>query len=152
MKIKSSRTLKFLNIILPIIIVIGGAALFTQNHIYNTRERVCSFSEAERSGTAYVFDDITVDMVTRGGDSGSWISNKLADVNGDILFEQAVGTIYEMVVINNSPDTLTDWKAVIYIPEDMYVNNTWNGDVEYDQDVNSGSETVQALYLAYYST
>lgn len=151
MKIKSSKTLKFFNIILPIIIAIGGAALFTQNKIYNTRERICSFSEAERSGTSFVFDDIIVDMVTRGGDSGSWISEELADVNGDILFEQAVGTIYEMVVVNNSADMLTDWKAIVHIPEDMFVNNTWNGDIEYHQNVRSGAETVQTLDLAEYS-
>ena len=151
MKIKSSRTLKFLNIILPIIIVIGGSALFLQNHIYNTSERVYSFSEAKRDGTAFVFNDITVDITTRGGDSGSWVSEEFIDNNGNPLFEQAVGTIYEMVVINNCPDTLTDWEATVYIPEDMYVNNTWNGDFEYHQGVKSGSEEVQTLNLAEYS-
>lgn len=151
MKIKSSRFLKFLNIILPIIILIGGAALFLQNYIYNTRERVCSFSEAERSGTAFVFSDITVDIVTRGGDSGSWESENFSDSNGEPLFEQAVGTIYEMVVANNSPDTLTEWTAVVYIPEDMCVNNTWNGDFEFHQNVRSGKEAVQTLNLAEYS-
>lgn len=151
MKIKSSRTLKFLNIILPIVIAIGGVTLFLQNYLYNTRERVCSFSEAKRDGTAFVFDDITVDIVTRGGDSGSWESEDFEDKDGNPLFEQAVGTIYELIVINTSPDTLTDWKAVVYIPEDMCVNNTWNGDFEYHQGVRSGSEAVQTLNLKEYT-
>ncbi|MDE7303801.1 MAG: HD-GYP domain-containing protein [Oscillospiraceae bacterium] len=151
MKIKSSRTLKFLNIILPIIIVIGGTALFLQNYLYNTLERVRSFSEAERDGTAFVFDDITVDIVTRGGDSGSWESEDFPDENGIPLFQKAVGTIYEMLVINNSPDTIKDWTAVVYIPEDMYANNTWNGDFEFHQGVKSGKEAVQTLNLAEYS-
>ena len=151
MKIKSSRFLKIINIILPIIIVIGGTALFLQNYLYNTLERVYSFSEAERDGTAFVFDDITVDIVTRGGDSGSWESEDFSDNDGNSLFEKAVGTIYEMVVINNCPDTLLDWTAVVYIPEDMWVNNTWNGDFEFHQGVKSGNETVQTLNLAEYS-
>lgn len=151
MKIKSSRTLKFLNIILPVIIVIGGVTLFLQNYLYNTRERVCVFSEAERDGTAFVFDDITVEISTRGGDSGSWESEDFEDKDGNPLFEHAVGTIYELVIANNSPDTLTDWEAVVYIPEDMSVNNTWNGDFEYHQGVRSGSESVQTLNLKEYS-
>lgn len=151
MKIKSSRFLKIINIILPIIIVTGGTALFLQNYLYNTLERVYSFSEAKRDGTAFVFDDVTVDIVTRGGDSGSWESEDFSDNDGNPLFEQAVGTIYEMVVINNSPDTIKDWKAVVYIPEDMCVNNTWNGDFEFHQGVKSGKEAVQTLNLAEYS-
>lgn len=151
MKIKSSRTLKFLNIFLPIVIVIGGITLFLRNYIYNTSERVCDFSEASRDGTAFVFDDITVEIGTRGGDSGSWESENFEDKDGNPLFEQAVGTIYELVISNNTSDTLTDWQAVIYIPEDMSVNNTWNGEFEYHQGVRSEHESVQTLNLKEYS-
>lgn len=150
-KIKSNRSLRLLNIILPIIIVIGSTVLFVQNYIYNTRERICRFSEAEREGTSFVFDDITVDIVTRGGDSGSWESEDFSDSSGNPLFENAVGTIYEIVVANTCPDTLTEWTAAVYIPEDMYVNNTWNGDFEFHQNVRSGKEAVQTLNLAEYS-
>ncbi|MCM1024084.1 MAG: HD-GYP domain-containing protein [Prevotella sp.] len=151
MKMKSSRFLKFLNIILPIVIVLGGAAVFLQNYIHNTRERVCVFSEAARDGTAFDFGDITVEIVTRGGDSGSWESENFMDIDGNPLFTDAVGTIYEMLVINNSADTLSDWTAVVYIPEDMSVNNTWNGDFEFHQGVRSGSEAVQTLNLSEYT-
>lgn len=151
MKIKSSRSLRILNIVLPIVILIGGTAIFLQNYIYNTSERVRNFSEAERDGTAFIFDDITVEMVTRGGDSGSWESEDFPDENGKPLFNNAVGTIYEMLVVNNSSDTLKDWTATVYIPEDMSANNTWNGDFEFHQGVKSGEEKVQTLKLSDYS-
>lgn len=48
MRIKSSRTLKILNIILPVAVISCGTLIFLRNYLYNTRERVCSFSEAAR--------------------------------------------------------------------------------------------------------
>lgn len=151
MKTKSTMLLKIINIILPIIIVVCAVALFLQNYLYNTRERTHSFSDAQRDGTAFVFEDITVDISTRGGDSGAWLGDELLDDKGNIIYENAVGTIYELTVINNTSDTVSDWQTVIYIPEDMYINNTWNGDVEYHQGVRSGNEKVQTLDLADYS-
>lgn len=151
MKIKSNMLLKIINIILPVIIAAGSAVLFLQNYLYNTSERICSLSDAERDGTAFVFEDITVDIVTRGGDSGAWTGEVLTDNEGRIVYERSVGTIYELVIVNNTSDTLSDWEAVIYIPEYMFVNNTWNGDFEYHQNVKSGSEKVQTLDLAQYS-
>lgn len=151
MKIKSSRTLKILNIILPVAVISCGTLIFLRNYLYNTRERVCSLSEAAREGTAFVSDDISVRITTRGGESGSWLSDEMVCSDGSTLFTSAVGTIYELEVINNSPDILTDWTAEIEIPEDMWVNNTWNGDVEYHQNVLSGSEAVQTLDLSDYS-
>ncbi|MDE6030587.1 MAG: HD-GYP domain-containing protein [Oscillospiraceae bacterium] len=151
MKRKNTVPLKVVNIVLPVVIAAGTVALFLQNYLYNTRERVCDFSDAKRDGTMFVFDDITVEMTTRGGDSGSWIRDEVVDDDGNIISEQAVGTIYEMVVVNNSSDTVLDWNAVVYIPEDMCVNNTWNGDFEYHQNVKSGNEKVQTLNLAQYS-
>ncbi len=151
MKTKSSKLLKIASIVLPIIIAAGFAMILLQNYLYNTLERICRFSDAERDGTAFVFEDITVDMVTRGGDSGSWISDELMDIEGNLIYEFSVGTIYEMVVINNCSDTLLDWKAVVTIPEDMCVNNTWNGEFEFHQHVKAGNEKVQTLNLAEYS-
>lgn len=151
MKIKSVKFLKIASIVLPIIIAAGFTMIFLQNYLYNTLERVCRFSDAERDGTAFVFEDITVAIVTRGGDSGSWISDELADNDGNLIYEQSVGTIYEMVVVNNCSDTLLDWTAVVTIPEDMCVNNTWNGEFEFHQHVKAGSEKVQTLDLAEYS-
>lgn len=150
MRIKSSRILKFLNIILPIIIILGEALLFFRNYMYNNRERVCSLSETQQ-GADYVFDGVTLRITTRGGDSGAWLADEMASDSGDILFTSAVGTIYELEVINGSTEILTDWTARIEIPEDMWVNNTWNGGVEYHQNVLGGSEAVQTIDLADYS-
>lgn len=152
MKKRNTLLLTAVNIVLPILIIVGAAVLFLQNYLYNTRERVRSFSAADKNGTAFVFDDITLDIVTRGGDSGSWLSEMLVDSDGNALYKHAVGTIYEMVIINNTFDTLTDWSATVYIPEKMYVNNTWNGDFEYHQNVKSGREKTQVLNLAEYSS
>ncbi|MDE5966620.1 MAG: HD-GYP domain-containing protein [Lachnospiraceae bacterium] len=151
MQRKISKPLLISVVVLPILIIVGMTLLFIQNHQYNTRERVHSFADGRREGTAFVFDDITVDIVTRGGDSGSWMNNPVLDPQGNVLYKESVGTIYELVVINNSSDTITDWKAVVYIPEEMCVTNTWNGDYEYHQNVNSGNESVQSLDLAEYT-
>lgn len=150
-KKRVSRSLAVMNIILPIMIIAGMAVLFLQNHLYNTRERVHNFSDGRREGTAFVFDDVTVDIVTRGGDTGSWINGAVLDDDGNVLYHSTVGTIYELVVINNTTDTVTDWKTTVYIPEEMFVANTWNGDYEYHQNVGSGKERVQTLDLAEYS-
>lgn len=151
MRKKDSRLLTTITIILPIFIVIGMGVLFLQNHLYNTRERVHLFPDGRHEGTAYVFDDITVDFTTRGGDTGAWISPSVQDENGNVILEEPVGTIYEMLIVNNSSDTITDWVATVYIPEEMCVNNTWNGNFEYHQNVKSGNEKVQTLDLAEYT-
>lgn len=151
MKKKYGNLMMLVNIILPVLIVLDTAVLLIQNYLYNTRERVCDFVNAERSGTLFNFEDLTVEIVTRGGDSGSWIFDGLLDDDGKFLIEPAVGTIYEMVVTNNTSDTILDWKAMLRIPEDMYVNNTWNGSFEFHQNVLSGNENVQTLNLAEYS-
>lgn len=151
MKKKSGKLMTLVNIILPALIVLGAAVLLLQNYLYNTRERVCDLADAERSGTLFNFDDLTIEIVTRGGDSGSWVFDGLLDDDGNFLIEPAVGTIYELVVTNNTSDTVLDWTAMLRIPEDMYVNNTWNGNFEFHQNVMSGNESVQTLNLAEYS-
>ncbi|MDE6026123.1 MAG: HD-GYP domain-containing protein [Lachnospiraceae bacterium] len=151
MKTKSTKTLRLINIILPIIIVIGAITLCLQNYLYNNRERICKFSDAELDGTSFVFDDVIVDITTRGGDSGSWVSTQIYDNNKNIIYKQAVGTIYDMTVSNNTTNIVRDWNVVLYIPENMCVNNTWNGDFEYHQNVKSGNENIQQLNLAEYS-
>lgn len=150
-KNKNKRGLMIFNIVLPILIVICTGLLFLQNYLYNTKDRVAVLDTAERDGTSFLFDEVTVEIVTRGGDAGSWVSENLIDPDGNMVYEKIVGTIYELVLINKSSNTITDWTATIYIPEHMYVNNTWNGDYEYHQHVSSGNEKVQALDLAEYS-
>ena len=150
MSSKSGRSLKLLNIILPIILVVGTFLLLLQNYLYNNKERVYSLEDAERTETEFIFDDITIKLAPRGGDSGSWSSNYLKDKNGTLIYISAIGTIYEAEVINTSKDTVTNWTFRVDIPEDMYVNNTWNGEFEYHQFFNA-EERVQAVNLAQYS-
>ncbi|MCM1335356.1 MAG: HD domain-containing protein [Bacteroides sp.] len=148
---KRRRGLLIFNIVLPILIVLGCAALFLQNYLYNTLERVCDLGDAERDGTFFRFDEVTVELTTRGGDSGSWESSDLYDQDGNLLHELITGTIYELVLTNNTSNPIVDWTAKLYIPEDMYVNNTWNGDFEYHQHAGTENEKIQTLDLAEYT-
>ncbi|MDE6731560.1 MAG: HD-GYP domain-containing protein [Oscillospiraceae bacterium] len=150
MKTKNGRSLLLLNIILPIIVIVGAAALLLQNYLYNNKERVYQLADAERTETEFIFDDITIKLAPRAGDSGSWASNYLKDKNGTLIYLTAIGTIYEAEIINTSQDTVTDWTFKLNMPEEMYVNNTWNGDFEYHQFFNA-EEKIQSLNLAQYS-
>lgn len=151
---RNKKLITVINIILPIIIAAGFSFVLIQNYIFNSSERVHSFSDCQNNqedSLKFVFDDVTVDISTRGGDSGSWISNdSLADNKGNVLYNKAVGTIYELTLINNTSDTITDWQATVYIPERMYANNTWNGDIEFHQNVKNNQQ-VQTLNLSEYS-
>lgn len=147
----NNKALKIIGIIVLFLIIFGFITLFIYNHLYNSQERVKQLSDAKREGTSFIFNDVTIKIEPRGGDSGSWESSALIDYDDTIIFPDSVGTIYELVIINNTSDTITDWKAKIYIPEEMCVNNTWNGNFEYHQHVNSGKEKVQTLDLADYS-
>ncbi len=150
-KMKSGKLLKIINIVLPIVIVAGAVLLLLQNYLYNSRERVCDFSNAVREGTSMIFNDVTVNISARGGDSGSWMSGDITTDGGKLIYKSAVGTIYEMEIINNSAHNIRNWTATLRIPEEMCVNNTWNGEIEFHQNVNSGSEQVQTINLAQYS-
>ncbi|MDE7131230.1 MAG: HD-GYP domain-containing protein [Lachnospiraceae bacterium] len=150
-KIKSGNLLMIINIILPIVIVVGTIVLLLQNYLYNSRERVCDFSNATREGTSMIFDDVIVDLAPRVGDSGSWVSTNLCDNDGKLIYKTTVGTIYELELINNSANTLCDWSVMIRIPEEMCLNDAWDGEVELHQNVNSGSEQVQAIKIHQYT-
>lgn len=142
--------MKLLNIILPFVIIAGAVALLLHNYLYNSKERMHNFSDAQRSGMDFVFEDITIKLAPRSGDTGSWTNNYLKDKDGNLIYITSIGTIYEMEIINNTSEVMSDWTFLMYIPEDMYVNNTWNGEFEYHQ-FSGGEEKVQALNLAQYS-
>ncbi len=149
---RSGKVLKMLCIFLPAFILIGFSILLINNYFANTLEHVETLSNGKREGDKYIFDDITVEVSTRGGDSGSWETDEMWDDGYNIkYFDQSVGTIYEIKVINNTQNTINDWTAKIFIPEDMCVDNSWNGDFEYHQGVLSGDEKVQTMDLADYS-
>lgn len=150
MRMKIGRTLKLLNIILPIIIAVGTFVLLLQNYLYNSKERLYNFADAERTENEFIFEDIRIQLAPRAGDSGSWHSDNLTDTNNNLIYSRSIGTIYEMEIFNTCDDIVADWTFTMYVPEEMCINNTWNGDFEYHQ-FRSGQEHVQSLNLAQYS-
>lgn len=150
MKMKIGRTLMLFNIILPIIIIAGTISLLLQNYFYNNKERVCDLAEAQRTEEGFEFKDLTFKLAPRKGESGSWPSNHLEDKKNHIIYQIARGSIYEIEMVNTSSDVVADWSFSLYIPEEMCINNTWNGEFEYHQTVD-GVEKVQALNLGKYA-
>lgn len=148
---RKNQLYKAINILLPVMILAGFGFIFLHNYFYNSREKTCDLSSAEREGSRFIFDDITLDISPRGGDTGSWVSGDvLKNSEGEILYRKAVGTIYEISVINNTSDAVSEWHATVRVPETMYANNTWNGDVEYHQNVKN-DEKVQTIRLNEFS-
>lgn len=150
MRMKIGRTLILLNIILPIVIAAGTITLLLQNHLYNSKERVYDFADAERTETEFIFENIKIQLAPRSGDSGSWASDYLKDKRNVTIYKKAIGTIYEMEIFNTCDEIVADWTFTMYAPEEMCINNTWNGDFEYHQ-FSMGTEKVQSLNLAQFS-
>lgn len=148
---KQTKILKLLTIFLPIVVVLGMTTIFVQNYLSNTQLRTFEFSSEALKDGVYDFGDASVEIVTRGGDSGSWIKDPIRDDNGNVIMGSYVGTIYEMVVTNKTADTMSDWELTLYMPEDLLINNSWNGELEYHQHISSG-EKVQFIDLAEYSS
>lgn len=153
MENKGGKVMDFISLFLPLVILAGFMIVGFQNYAYNSKERVHVFSEAERDGTSFTFNDVTVDIAPRGGDSGSWTSGAIAldESSRDYLYHKAVGIIYDITITNNSSDTIPYWELSVYIPEKMFINNTWNGDIELHQNVAAGNEKVQTVNLNEYS-
>lgn len=150
---KGSKAVSLITTVSPLILLAGFMVIGFQNYLYNIKERVHTFSEADREGTAFVYNDITVNIAPRGGDSGSWTTGKttLDEEGRNLLFNKAVGIIYDAAVINNSSDSVPYWELTVCIPEKMFVNNTWNGDVEFHQNIQSENAKVQTINLNEYS-
>ncbi|MDE6725843.1 MAG: HD-GYP domain-containing protein [Ruminiclostridium sp.] len=153
MENKGGKVMDAISLFLPLVILVGFMIVGFQNYAYNSKERVHVFSDADRTGTSFAFDDVTVDIAPRGGDSGSWTSGAIALDEGsrDYLYHKAVGIIYDITITNNSSDTIPYWELSVYIPEKMFINNTWNGDIELHQNVAAGNEKVQTVNLNEYS-
>lgn len=147
---KQSGILKLLTIILPIIVAIGMTFIIVQNYIYNNQLRTYNLSDGKLINGIYEFDDASVEICTRGGDTGSWIKDPIYDEEGNEILGTYVGTIYEIVVTNKTNDTMTDWEMTVYMPEDLHLNNSWNGELELHQNVKN-DELVQFIDLADYS-
>lgn len=148
---KQTKILKLLTIFLPIVVVLGMVTIFVQNYLYNTQLRTFELTGEALKDGVYDFGGASVEIVPRGGDSGSWIKDPVFDDDGNVLLGSYVGTIYEIVVTNKTADTMSDWEITLYMPEDLLVNNSWNGELEYHQHISS-DEKVQYIDLAEYSS
>lgn len=142
--------LKCLSIVLPFVIVIVAAIVFLQNYIYNSTLLTAELSPDKLVDGAYNLGDINVTVGTRGGDTGSWVRNPVYDDDGNQLDVTGVGTIYEVNIENNTSNAIPEWTFKLVIPEDMEINNSWNGDFELHQYVQT-NEMVQSIDLAEYS-
>lgn len=117
---------------------------------YNRQKRVGVLDAEHFDGRYYDFGDVKVELSIRGGDSGAWLKDSAIDENGNIVTESSVGTIYEPVIINASKNVVSDWKVTIPIHEKMWLNNSWNGNLEIHQSVGQ-NEKVQVIDLSEYS-
>ena len=102
-------------------------------------------------GEKYSLADFSVKIGPRGGDSGAWLKDPILDDNGNELHGPSVGIIYEIVVENTCDAVITDWTADVYMPEFMWLNNGWNGKLEFHQTT-TGKELTQLIDLREYQS
>lgn len=117
----------------------------------NEQIHTVELSEEVYDGEKYVLTDFSVTIKPRGGDSGSWNKDPILDEEGNMLHGQSVGTIYEMNLINTSNAKITDWVMELYMPEFLWINNAWNGTLDFHQTT-SGASLEQVLDLREYTS
>ena len=140
-------TISLIFLITPIILL---AFLLFNNYQYNKTPRHGSIVESVYNGSVYDLGDISVELAVRSGDSGAWLKDPIYDDDGQMLHGASVGTIYEVVIHNQTKNTVSDWKIKIPINEFMWVNNNWNSKMEIHQNVMQ-EEKVLAIDLSDYS-
>ncbi len=113
--------------------------------------QTAELSAAAFNGEVYSLRDFDVKIGPRGGDAGAWLKDPILDEEGNELHGPSVGIIYEMVVTNTSDAVIADWTADVYMPEFMWLNNNWNGKLEFHQ-TSSGEPRVQLLDLREYQS
>ncbi len=133
-----------------VVTVLVMVAVYVYALNYNNADREISLSEGKFDGEKYVFPEFTVQIGPRGGDSGAWLKDPIYDDAGNELHGASVGTIYEIILYNASDATITDWEIEVLVPEYMWINNAWNGTMEFRQTT-TGTELVQVLDLREYT-
>lgn len=112
--------------------------------------RTAELSSGSFDGTVYSLNDFDVKIGPRGGDSGAWLKDPILDEEGNELHGPSVGIIYEIVIENTSGAVISDWTAEVIMPEFMWVNNAWNGKIEFHQSGENGEENIQLINLREY--
>ncbi|MBP1542635.1 MAG: HD-GYP domain-containing protein [Oscillospiraceae bacterium] len=110
-----------------------------------------ALSDGSFDGEVYSLPDFDVKLGPRGGDAGAWLKDPILDEQDNVIHGPSVGIIYEMIVTNTCDAVIADWTADIYMPEFMWLNNNWNGKLEFHQTVD-GEERVQLLDLREYQS
>lgn len=118
-----------------------------KNESNNIKE--IGISSGTFDGEIYSLPDFDVKIGPRGGDSGAWLKDPILDDEGNKLHGPSVGIIYEMVITNTCDAVIADWTADVYMPEFMWINNNWNGKLEFHQ-TSGGEERVQTIDLREY--
>ncbi len=118
------------------VLLLFGTYLWVQSS--NERERIVDFSQATQEDSKLIFDDFTMDIKPRGGDSSAWLKDPILDEAGNELHGPSVGTIYEFTIENISNATIANWRFETEVPELLWVNNGWDGNVEFIQHRESG--------------
>ncbi len=108
------------------------AALAQYIYIEKYNAKVYTTEGLDKKAEAYI------DLHNRGDDTSTWYKDDL----------DLYGTTYDGTIYNNSKDDINSWKMVIYIQEDCYINQFWNGEVEIHQYVGTNREVVERLSLA----
>ena len=108
-------------------------------------------SSATFNGEVYSLPDFDVKIGPRGGDAGAWLKDPIKDEYGNTIHRPSVGIIYEIVLTNTCDAVIADWTADVYMPEFMWINNNWNGKLEFHQTIN-GEERIQLLDLREYQS
>lgn len=129
--------------------IIAAYYLTVKEDAKNLRE--ANVSSVTADGTLYSLSDFDVTIGPRGGDSGAWLKDPILDEEGNEIHGPSVGIIYEIVMKNTCDATITDWTAEIYMPEFMWLNNGWNGLIEFHQTT-SGEERIQIVNLREYQS
>lgn len=114
-------------------------------------QKTAELSSGAFDGTTYSLADFDVKIGPRGGDSGAWLKDPIKDEEGNELHGPSVGIIYEIVINNTGSAVISDWTADVFVPEFMWINNGWNGKLEFHQN-SGGEEQVQLIDLREYQS
>ncbi len=151
MKKISRQKLPFVTVVFALVITfLCMVGTYTWVVHKNKITRSASLSDAKIEGNKFILKDFTIEIKTRGGDSGAWLKDPIYDDLGNELHGNSVGTIYEVVVTNTSDALLHDWSLELVMPEYMWLNNVWNGYMEIHQTT-SGELIVQEVDLGEYT-
>ena len=129
---------------------VGMIICYVSVEKYNQKDLKLDLSQMEKSDTQFVGSHFTLEIRPKGGDSASWIKDPILDDEGNELHGQSVGTIYEVLITNTSNAILKDWTLELVMPEFLWLNNAWNGDMEIHQTTSS-ELIVQTINLAEYT-